>query len=215
MPSKLIHPSAAHLLPALNIIWAIIAFCQSTVTKSWHLYICRVITGFLEASSFGGTHLISQFPPITSHSLANKLQSARGSRMKKSLSVQAYGSWATRVSQPRYTPWQTPQLTRTVGSMFSGYLQAAIYQNLNGVGGRAGWQWLFIVQGIITLPVAFIGFVTWPGLPASPKRWFFTEDEYQRASTRIRVVEKEGITWSTFKYTLGRPMWWICVPCYV
>lgn len=36
----------------------------------------------------------------------------------------------------------------SLGSMFSGYLQAAIYRNLDGVAGRAGWRWLFIVQGI-------------------------------------------------------------------
>jgi hypothetical protein len=27
-------------------------------------------------------------------------------------------------------------------------LQAAAYRNLDGVYGRAGWRWLFIVQGI-------------------------------------------------------------------
>jgi ACS family pantothenate transporter-like MFS transporter len=36
----------------------------------------------------------------------------------------------------------------SLGSMFSGYLQAAAYSNLDGVYGRAGWRWLFIVQGI-------------------------------------------------------------------
>jgi ACS family pantothenate transporter-like MFS transporter len=36
----------------------------------------------------------------------------------------------------------------SLGSMFSGYLQAAAYRNLDGVYGRAGWRWLFIVQGI-------------------------------------------------------------------
>lgn len=29
-------------------------------------------------------------------------------------------------------------------SMFSGYLQAAVYNGLNGVRGLAGWQWLFV-----------------------------------------------------------------------
>lgn len=53
--------SAPHLLPALQIVWAVVAFCQSTVTKSWHLYLLRAITGFLEASSFGGTHLIRKY----------------------------------------------------------------------------------------------------------------------------------------------------------
>lgn len=36
----------------------------------------------------------------------------------------------------------------SLGSIFSGYLQAAAYRNLDGVYGRAGWRWLFIVQGI-------------------------------------------------------------------
>lgn len=103
----------------------------------------------------------------------------------------------------------------SLGSMFSGYLQAAAYRNLNGVYGRAGWRWLFIVQGIITLPLAFLGFVVWPGLPTSRRRWYMTADEHAIALKRIPVVETEGITWKTFKYTLSRPMWWICVPCYM
>jgi hypothetical protein len=54
--------SAPFLLPTLQIFWAIIAFAQSTVTQNWHLYLLRAITGFLEASSFGGTHLIRMSP---------------------------------------------------------------------------------------------------------------------------------------------------------
>jgi hypothetical protein len=34
----------------------------------------------------------------------------------------------------------------SLGSMFSGYLQAAIYSGLNGAAGRAGWRWQFIVR---------------------------------------------------------------------
>jgi ACS family pantothenate transporter-like MFS transporter len=103
----------------------------------------------------------------------------------------------------------------SLGSMFSGYLQAAAYRNLDGVYGRAGWRWLFIVQGIITLPISFLGYVYWPGLPISPKRWYFTAEEHALALKRMPVVEKQGITWKTFKYTLKRPMWWICVSCYM
>lgn len=43
-----------------------------------------------------------------------------------------------------------------VGSMFSGYLQAAVYEGLDGHGLR-GWRWLFIMDGIITLPMALWG----------------------------------------------------------
>ncbi|ELQ33608.1 pantothenate transporter liz1 [Pyricularia oryzae Y34] len=103
----------------------------------------------------------------------------------------------------------------SLGSMFSGYLQAAAYKNLNGVMGRAGWRWLFIIHGVITLPISFLGYAVWPGLPISKRRWWMTEEEHALALKRIPVVEKEGITWKTFKYTLSRPMWWICVPTYV
>ncbi|KXH25320.1 major facilitator superfamily transporter [Colletotrichum nymphaeae SA-01] len=173
---------APFLLPSLQIIWAVIAFSQSTIKHSWHLYILRAITGFLEASSFGGTHLIL------------------GSWFKNEELFKRAGVWF---------------MGNSLGSMFSGYLQAAAYRNLNGVFGRAGWRWLFIVQGIITLPISFLGFAFWPGLPTSPKRWYFSAEEHALAVKRMPTVEQEGITWKTFKYTLSRPMWWICVPCYI
>ena len=107
----------------------------------------------------------------------------------------------------------------SLGSMFSGYLQAAAYKNLSGVDGLAGWRWLFIIDGVITLPIAIIGFALFPGLPNSRKRWFFSEAEYELATSRLLIGGKHGkdggITWITFKDTLSRPMWWICVPSYV
>ncbi|KAH7303994.1 major facilitator superfamily transporter [Stachybotrys elegans] len=173
---------APFLLPSLQIIWAIVAFCQSRVTQNWHLYVLRALTGFFEASSFGGTHLIL------------------GSWFRDEELFKRAGVWF---------------MGNSLGSMFSGYLQAAIYTNLNGVGGRAGWQWLFLVQGVITLPISFLGFAFWPGLPISPRRWYLTEEERLLARKRLPTVETEGITWKTFKHTLSRPMWWICVPCYM
>jgi MFS family permease len=44
-----------------------------------------------------------------------------------------------------------------VGSMFSGYLQAALYTGMDGRGGLAGWRWLFIFDGVITFPMAMLG----------------------------------------------------------
>jgi ACS family pantothenate transporter-like MFS transporter len=38
-------------------------------------------------------------------------------------------------------------ITTAIGPMFSSYLQAAAYTGLNGVHGKAGWQWLFIIDG--------------------------------------------------------------------
>lgn len=39
-------------------------------------------------------------------------------------------------------------VTTAIGPMFSSYLQAAAYTGLNGVHGKAGWQWLFIIDGM-------------------------------------------------------------------
>jgi ACS family pantothenate transporter-like MFS transporter len=47
--------------------------------------------------------------------------------------------------------------------MFSGYLQAGAYSGLDGVAGKQGWQWLFIICGVISLPIAFVGFWFIPG----------------------------------------------------
>lgn len=62
-----------------------------------------------------------------------------------------------------------------ISSMFSGYLQAALYKGLNGRRGLAGWQWLFIFDAIISLPIAAWGFWAIPDLPHNTKAFYFTE----------------------------------------
>lgn len=51
-------------------------------------------------------------------------------------------------------------ITTAIGPMFSGYLQAAAYTGLNGVHGKAGWQWLFIIDGQLSHHQYRVGFLT-------------------------------------------------------
>src|SRR6187402_1208091 len=65
-------------------------------------------------------------------------------------------------------------ISSNAGAMFGGYLQAAAYNNLDGVHGMAGWRWLFVIDGSISLPIAIASFFIFPGLPASRKPFYLT-----------------------------------------
>ncbi|KAF7553121.1 hypothetical protein G7Z17_g3878 [Cylindrodendrum hubeiense] len=161
------------VLPALEILWAVLTFAQSRVTNINQLYALRVLIGMTEAPAFTGVHYVL------------------GSWYGGSELFQRAGTWF--ICQP-------------LGSMVSGYLQAAAHSNLNGVHGLEGWRWLFIVDGIFTLPVALIGFLIFPGLPESPKVFFFTDRDIELAkerNERNKISETAKITWGSFKRTLS------------
>jgi ACS family pantothenate transporter-like MFS transporter len=69
--------------------------------------------------------------------------------------------------------------------MFSGYLQAGAYKGLNGVHGKEGWQWLYIVCGIISLPIAFLGYFCIPDFPETTRAFYITRDEAHRQCQRL------------------------------
>jgi MFS transporter, ACS family, pantothenate transporter len=73
----------------------------------------------------------------------------------------------------------------SIGSMFSGYLMAAVY-HLGGINGFKGWQWLFIIDGVISLPISIAGFFMLPDLPEITRAWYFTADEVVLAQKRMQ-----------------------------
>ena len=103
-------------------------------------------------------------------------------------------------------------------NMFSGYLQAAVYSGLNGSQGLAGWRWLFIMCGIITVPGAIWGFFAVPDSPYDSKVFYLSEKRLALAKARM-VKEKrkpfEGIGLGTFKSALTKPFVWVFVINYM
>ncbi|RAO67586.1 uncharacterized protein BHQ10_003598 [Talaromyces amestolkiae] len=84
-------------------------------------------------------------------------------------------------------------LAGSVGQLFSGFLQSAAYTNLDGVYGRAGWRWLFIIDGIITFPLAVAGYFFFPNLPHSGiKTWYITEEEQEISVKRMKSIGRAG-----------------------
>ncbi|KAL3709031.1 hypothetical protein TMatcc_002820 [Talaromyces marneffei ATCC 18224] len=82
-----------------------------------------------------------------------------------------------------------PTVVYIIGScfagMFSGYLQAGAYKGLNGVLGHAGWQWLFIVCGIISLPIGIAGYFFYPDFPETTRAFYISKDEAEWAQKRL------------------------------
>ncbi|KAL7628837.1 hypothetical protein AAE478_000352 [Parahypoxylon ruwenzoriense] len=68
-------------------------------------------------------------------------------------------------------------------SAFSGLISAPVFVGLGGVRGLAGWQWLFIIQGSLSMVVAVTGFFLLPDAPLKTK--WLTPEERQLAHDRI------------------------------
>ncbi|OJJ61400.1 hypothetical protein ASPSYDRAFT_1173083 [Aspergillus sydowii CBS 593.65] len=104
-----------------------------------------------------------------------------------------------------------------VGSMFSGYLQAALYNGMNGVGGLSGWRWLFIFDGVITFPMAVWGYLALPDLPSNTRVPWLNPEEKELALERMRKAGKgleEPITWKGAKRVLSRWHFWVYTAYY-
>jgi MFS family permease len=104
-----------------------------------------------------------------------------------------------------------------IATMFSGYLMAGVYK-LDGRAGFKGWQWLFIVDGVISLPIAVLGFFALPDLPEISKPFYLTKEEVAFAQKRMELEGRQ----KRKPYTRAK-IWkiftswhiWALVPLYV
>ncbi|KAJ7171016.1 major facilitator superfamily domain-containing protein [Mycena filopes] len=101
----------------------------------------------------------------------------------------------------------------SLGSMFSGFLQTAAYNNLDGVHGLAGWRWLMIVDAIVTIPVALFGFAFLPNLPwAAKPSLLLTAEDIALAQARMKAIgRKSSEPWSKAKLRRIFTSWYIYV----
>jgi len=115
------------------------------------------------------------------------------------------GGWYTKTELAKRTTLF--QITAPLGAAFSGYLQAAVYEGLDGRNGLAGWRWLYIICGIMTVPVGIATFFFFPDTPYKKKPWFLTEEEHAIAIRRVQsvgIAPPAKITWGTFTRILSR-----------
>jgi ACS family pantothenate transporter-like MFS transporter len=95
--------------------------------------------------------------------------------------------------------------------MFGGIMMTAIYSGMNGSAGLPGWRWVFIIDGIITLPIAIFGFLYFPDLPATTKAPYFSAEERALAVSRLPIKSDETvkIDLTLFRRVLFTPNFWI------
>ncbi|KAL1870871.1 hypothetical protein Daus18300_004960 [Diaporthe australafricana] len=104
-----------------------------------------------------------------------------------------------------------------VGSMFSGYLQAALYTGMDGVHGLSGWRWLFVFDGVITLPMALWAFYALPDLPSNTRVNWLTAKEKLLALDRMKRAGKqleEPFTLQGAKRILKKWHFWVYTTYY-
>ncbi|KAH7320623.1 major facilitator superfamily domain-containing protein [Stachybotrys elegans] len=66
---------------------------------------------------------------------------------------------------------------------FSGLIAAGIFAGLDGTRGLAGWRWLFIIEGAVTVLVSIIGFFFLPNTPLTT--WWLSQREKELAHERM------------------------------
>ncbi|KAK4186510.1 putative MFS transporter [Podospora australis] len=90
-------------------------------------------------------------------------------------------SWYTRAELTRRMSYFYSG--NALANMFGGLIGAAVLGNMEGAQGIAGWRWLFIIEGVITIAVALIAMWILPDYP-NTTRWL-SEEERAFASWRL------------------------------
>lgn len=72
---------------------------------------------------------------------------------------------------------------------------------------RTGWQWLFIMDGVISAPIAIAGLFLIPDLPENSRAFYLRKDQIVLAQKRMESVGRAPRTklgWSARKRIFGR-----------
>ncbi|KAL4800121.1 major facilitator superfamily domain-containing protein [Aspergillus venezuelensis] len=100
------------------------------------------------------------------------------------------------------------------GTMFGGFIQTGIHSSMDGMHGLSGWRWLFIIDGLITIPIAIYGYIVFPDTPTTTKAKYLTAEEKALAIARIpesgsvkvplnlAFLKKVFTTWYWYAFTM-------------
>ncbi|EAL92120.1 putative MFS transporter [Aspergillus fumigatus Af293] len=76
----------------------------------------------------------------------------------------------------------------SLANAFGGLIGAGVLGNLDGAHGIAGWRWLFIIEGSITVGISLFSAISLPNYPATTS-WL---DETEQAYAQWRLINDAG-----------------------
>jgi MFS family permease len=108
-----------------------------------------------------------------------------------SAAIAMIGAYYAKEQVPiRYAFWFSAAL---VGCSFGGLLAYAL-NHMKGIEGMAGWRWMFVIEGLLTLVFAVTAMVVIPNFPHEAN--FLTDDERARLINKLvidRGNEKQDV----------------------
>ncbi|USP82062.1 vitamin H transporter [Curvularia clavata] len=122
-------------------------------------------------------------------------------------------SWYTKEESPlRMGIWHAGNI---ISNVFSGLLAAGILTNMDDVASLHAWQWFLLLEGIVSILVAMLGFWLLPNWPNNTGTYFMSEAERQMAEYRAIVSaggqseDDEGEMWTGVVLALKDPFTWL------
>ncbi|KAI1614587.1 retrograde regulation protein 2 [Exophiala viscosa] len=79
---------------------------------------------------------------------------------------------------------------------FGGLLAAAI-ENMDGVADKAGWSWIFILEGLFTVIISFLSFFMVHDFPDDAR--FLSDDDRRRVIRRLKLDQQSSAEHEEFK----------------
>ncbi|CZT10764.1 related to putative tartrate transporter [Rhynchosporium agropyri] len=119
-------------------------------------------------------------------------------------------SWYTKEENPmRMAVWHAGN---TISNIISGFLAAAILENMDNIAGLHSWQWFFLIEGAASILVACIAFFLLPNWPTNTK--WLSPQESEMAQYRVLLSnggrdEGVGGTWDGVKAAVQDPFTWL------
>ncbi|KAJ0156131.1 putative transporter [Colletotrichum tanaceti] len=197
-------------MPCCVLAWSCVSAATAAAENFGTLIAIRIVLGIVEAPFFPGVRRLSSFTPSTSDHIHQRLKYRRQV-------LYILSCWYTQ----KELAFRTAILYSgmLVATAFSGLIAAAVFSHLDGARGLAGWQWLFIIEGVGSFASAFAAFALLPDYVGSKTgvcSWLMSDKELRVAAQRmeadrVSVPQQKTTVWNGLRLAVRDVRTWLFV----